>query len=70
MRDSVYPGDTMVFRGVVEKLETDARGCCWTDVALSLQVEGQVRTSCQARIALPARAGDNPWRRSGNDWKP
>jgi len=70
MRDSVYPGDTMVFRGVVEKLETDARGCCWADVALGLRVGDQVRTSCQARIALPAHPDDNPWRRSGDDWKP
>jgi hypothetical protein len=70
MRDSIYPGDTMVFRGVVEKLESDARGCCWADVALSLQVGGQVRTSCHARMALPAHPGDNPWRRSGDDWKP
>jgi hypothetical protein len=70
MRDSVYPGDSMVFRGVVEKLERDARGCCWAEVALSLQVGGQVRTSCQARIALPAHPGDNPWSRSGDDWRP
>jgi hypothetical protein len=70
MRDSVYPGDTMVFRGLVEKVETDARGCSWAEVALTLRVGEQIRTSCQARIALPSHPGDNPWSRYGDDWKP
>jgi acyl dehydratase len=70
MRDSVFPGDTMAFDGVVEKLETDARGCSWADVALTLRVGEQIRTSCQARIALPSRTGDNPWIRRDEDWKP
>jgi acyl dehydratase len=70
MRDPVFPGDTMTFGGVVEKVESDARGCAWAEVALSLRVGEQIRTSCQARIALPMHAGDNPWARRGDDWKP
>lgn len=70
MRDSVFPGDTMTIRGVVEKVETDAVGCHWAEVALSLLVDEKVMTPCTARIALPSRPGDNPWKRRGDDWKP
>ena len=38
MKDSVFPGDRMVFSGVVEKLETDEAGCSWVDVTLKLAV--------------------------------
>ena len=70
MRDPVFPGDTMAFGGVVEKVETDARGCSWAEVALTLRVGEQTRTSCRARIALPSQTGDNPWTRRDDDWKP
>ena len=32
MRDSVFPGDRMLFRGSVERVETDAAGCGWADI--------------------------------------
>jgi acyl dehydratase len=70
MRDSVFPGDTMVFHGVVENVQTDAQGCAWAELALTLRVGEQVRTACQARIALPSHPGDNPWTRRGEDWRP
>ena len=70
MRDSVFPGDRMVFRGSVERVETDAAGCGWAELALRVQVGDKVMTECQARIALPLRDGDNPWRRRGDAWKP
>ena len=70
MKDSVFAGDRMVFRGVVEKVETDATGCSWVDVALSLKVGEQLVTSCAARVAIPANASDNPWKRRGENWKP
>ncbi len=69
-RDSVFPGDTMTIRGVVEKVETDAVGCHWAEVALSLLVDEKVMTPCPARIALPSHPGDHPWTRRGDDWKP
>ena len=53
MRDSVFPGDRMVFRGRVD-----------------LSVGDKLCTECTARIALPAAAGDNPWTRRGERWKP
>ena len=70
MKDSVFPGDRMVFNGVVEKVQTDDVGCSWVDVALSLTVGEKTVTECAARVAIPARADDNPWKRRGDDWKP
>jgi len=70
MKDSVFPGDTMVFRGRVASIETDETGCGWANLQLSLSVEDRVVTDCSARIALPVSDDDNPWQRSGADWKP
>src|SRR5215472_16987679 len=53
MRDSVFPGDTMAFEGVVQQLERDDAGCCWVTVDVTLAVEGATKTSCTARIAIP-----------------
>jgi hypothetical protein len=70
MKDSVFPGDRMVFRGAVESVETDDTGCAWVEAALELAVEDRVVTACNARIAIPATEGDNPWKRRGDRWKP
>lgn len=70
MRDSIFPGDCMVFSGRVEKVETDAAGCSWADVALRVAVGGRTCTECNARIAIPGGEGDNPWKRRGERWKP
>ena len=70
MKDSVFPGDRMTLRGVVEKVETDAAGCGWVEVALELAVGERSATECRARLALPVAAGDNPWQRRDDDWRP
>jgi len=70
MKGSVFPGDTMVFRGVVTKVETDDAGCGWAEVDITLSVEDRVATTCAARIALPTTPDDNPWTRRGERWKP
>jgi acyl dehydratase len=70
MRDSVFPGDRMVFRGTVEKAGRDETGCAFVDVAVKLAVGDRVCTECAARIAIPAVPGDNPWQRTGADWRP
>jgi hypothetical protein len=70
MRDSIFPGDRMVFSGRVEKVESDAAGCSWVEVALRVAVGERICTECQARIAIPAAEGDNPWQRRGERWKP
>ena len=70
MKGSVFPGDTMVFDGTVSKVETDDSGCGWADVDVSLTVDGDVKTTCAARIAIPTSDDDNPWSRRGERWQP
>ena len=70
MKNSVFPGDTMRFEGSVEKIATDDAGCAWAEVAVRLAVGDTTVTDCTARIALPADEDDNPWSRTGDDWKP
>jgi hypothetical protein len=70
MKTSVFPGDQMVFGGSVKEIETDAAGCGWVKVDVSLKVSDTVATGCEARIALPVDENDNPWARKGADWKP
>jgi acyl dehydratase len=69
MKGSVFPGDTMVFAGTVEKVETDDTGCGWVTVLVRLTVDGDLKTDCTARIALPTNDDDNPWKRRGADWR-
>jgi len=70
MRDSVFPEDTMVFRGKVKDVSTDKAGCTWVELDLTLSVGEKITTSCSARVALPASEGDNPWQRKGDQWRP
>jgi acyl dehydratase len=70
MKDSVYPGDTIVFNGTVASVETDEAGCGWAKLEVALTVGDKPVTECTARIALPVDAEDNPWQRAGDDWKP
>ena len=48
MRDSVFPGDTMVFDGVVQECAPDDTGCGWVTVDVTLAVDGDVKTTCTA----------------------
>jgi acyl dehydratase len=70
MKDSVFPGDRMVFHGKVEKVEKDATGCGWASLSVWLTVGEKTTTECTARIALPVTADDNPWKRRGDEWRP
>ncbi len=70
MLDSVFPGDTMVLRGVVERMVVDEAGCAWAELAVTLSVGEKTMTECAARVAVPREPGDNPWRRRGAHWKP
>ncbi len=70
MLGSVFPGDTMSLRGVVESTEIDEVGCGFVSVAVTLAVDGDVKTTCAARIALPQSPDDNPWARRGDRWRP
>jgi acyl dehydratase len=70
MHDSIFPGDTMVFRGSVEQVASDASGTSWADVALRVSVGERTMTTCTARVALPRDRDDNPWQRRGEAWQP
>ena len=70
MRDSVFPGETMVFRGKVENVEKDDNGCGWAEVAVEVSIAERTCTTCAVRIALPTDASDNPWARKGDAWRP
>jgi hypothetical protein len=70
MKRSVFPGDTMVLAGVVQKVEIDDIGCGWAEVEVSLTVGDATCTECTARIAIPTAPDDNPWRRRGDHWRP
>ena len=70
MKKSVFPGDEMHIDGAVESVGTDATGCGWVSLALTLSVDGDTKTTCQARVAIPTSADDNPWARRRDQWKP
>ena len=70
MKASVFPGDTIVFHGRVDKVETDDVGCSWAELTLELSVGEKTVTQCNARVAIPSTEGDNPWKRKGDRWKP
>jgi acyl dehydratase len=70
MKGSVFPGDTMSLRGVVGAVEVDDAGCGFVSVDVTLSVDGDVKTTCAARLALPTTPDDNPWARRGDRWRP
>ena len=70
MKGSVFPGDTMVMRGTVTEVGTDDTGCGWVALLVSLSVNDDLKTDCTIRVAVPTGAGDNPWTRRGDAWRP
>jgi acyl dehydratase len=70
MKGSVFPGDLMTLRGVVESTEVDSTGCGFVTVAVTLAVGGDTKTTCLARLALPIDDDDNPWACRGDQWLP
>ena len=71
MKGSVFPGDTMVLTGTVTGTEVDEAGCGWAQVAVELAVDGEVKTTCGARVALPHRERRQPLgTRRADRWRP
>lgn len=70
MRGSVFPGDRMVFDATVDDVTTDDTGCGWVALSITLSVDGDVKTTCDTRVAIPAEVGDNPWARRSERWHP
>ena len=48
----------------------DATGCGWAALEITVSVDGDTKTSCTARVALPVSDDDNPWSRTGDRWVP
>ena len=67
---SVFPGDTMVVAATVEDVATDDVGCGWAALLVTLAVDGDTKTDCSVRVALPTSDDDNPWTRRGDAWRP
>ncbi|MHB8467942.1 MAG: hotdog family protein [Acidimicrobiales bacterium] len=70
MRGSVFPGDSMVITATVTSTSVDETGCGWVELELAISVDGDVKTGCSARVALPTAPDDNPWARRGARWQP
>jgi acyl dehydratase len=70
MKGSVFPGDTMALDATVQRIEVDESGCGWAELLVALTVDGDVKTDCTARVAIPTSPDDNPWRRRGDQWRP
>ena len=70
MKDSVYPGETMHFSGIVTSIESVSDEFGWVDVAIELRAGDKSCVGCEARIALPKTPESNPWKLKGEDWKP
>jgi acyl dehydratase len=70
MRGSVFPGDTMRMNATVESVGTDDAGCGWAELMVTLTVDGETKTDCHVRVALPTTPDDNPWARRGDAWRP
>jgi hypothetical protein len=37
---------------------------------VTLSVDGDTKTDCSVRVAVPVAPDDNPWTRRGQEWKP
>jgi acyl dehydratase len=70
MKDSVFPGDTMVIEGTVREVETDDAGCGWVTVDLTVRVGDRLCTASFVKVAVPTTVDDNPWDRRAERWAP
>lgn len=70
MRDSVFPGDRMVFSATVTDVRTDDAGCGWVTLDVNLKVGERTCSTCTATVAVPTTPTDNPWTRRGDNWRP
>jgi acyl dehydratase len=70
MKGSVFPGDTMVLAGIVRAVDVDETECGWAELDVTLSVDGETKTTCAVRVAIPTAPDDNPWARRGDRWRP
>ena len=77
MIDSIYPGDTMIVTGRVDDDRADDVGCRWASIVIAVwatntgdDADARLCTTATVRVAIPSSPDDNPWRRTGDQWKP
>ena len=70
MKGSVFPDSTIALDGTVQEVGVDETGCGWAELLIALSIDGDLKTDCTVRVALPTDPSDNPWRRRGDQWKP
>ena len=70
MKGSVFPDSTIALDGTVQEVGVDETGCGWAELLIALSIDGDLKTDCTVRVALPTDPTDNPWRRRGDQWKP
>jgi acyl dehydratase len=70
MKDSIFPGETMLLSGRVTAVTVDEQECGWLQLQLSIHAGAQLATECDARVAVPRAVNDNPWLRRGDSWRP
>ena len=70
MKNSVFPGDTMVIAGTVRSVAVDDAGCGWVDIDITIRVGDLVCTESFAKVAIPTTPDDNPWDRGPDRWHP
>lgn len=68
MRSSVFAGDEIVLKGLIEDVFTSGECDASVKASLVLSVGGDLRTSCEVLYALPSSEGDNPWQRRRERW--
>jgi acyl dehydratase len=66
MRRPVCPGDELVFNATITNVAEGG----WVHLEVLLTVADEVVTKCTAHVAVPVDDADNPWSRSGDDWRP
>lgn len=70
MTSPVYAGAEVSIDAEVQGADVDAAGCGWLRLEISLHADGNASSRCEARVALPVTAQDDPWVRRGEEWKP
>ncbi|WP_211262378.1 MaoC/PaaZ C-terminal domain-containing protein [Nitriliruptor alkaliphilus] len=69
MKRSVVPGDRLDLDAEVTEVRPDG-DVTWVTCEVALTVDDEVATTSTAQLALPTGPGDNPWSRTGADWRP
>lgn len=68
MTSSVFAGDHVSLTGTVDRVARSGPCAPAVSILIAMAVDDRAATSCEILYALPAAAGDNPWRRRSGLW--